>query len=180
MMDSAKEQDALEKSNTALLQEETRRPHDSSEEFHGQARKKKPRDGLLPVSIVGAFFGMLVGMLPLIALIVLMHTTYSVLFLTIPLGICGGIILLKGCRDYRAVILTVVFSLAGIYLTLLFRDAAVFAALYNIPPSNIPMIAITNIGRFDFEISTNFVYALIFAALGILISRELFRKKPAD
>jgi hypothetical protein len=181
MMDSAKERDVLDRSESAPVSEDAPQPDEAGEkQAPDNSRKANPGTGCFDfdcrcLSRHACGHASPGGCDSVAAYDILGSLSHH------PPWDLRGIILLKGCRDYRAVILTAVFSLPGIYLTLLFQNAAVFAALYNIPLSNIPMIAITNIGRLDFsEVSSDFIYALIFAALGIWISWELFRKKPAD
>lgn len=165
---------------TGIAQEEPLTENSENSELcvNGNFQEEKEQ-GLLPISIVGALLGMLVGIIPSIIGILLFKSTYAVLFLTIPLGICGGIIMLKGYRDKCALILMIIFSLLGVYLTIVIYESAIFAVLYNMSLFNIPLITILMFGSADIwsSFSLNSIYAFIFVALGVWISWEILAKQ---
>ena len=132
---------------------------------------------LLPATVLAALIGLLLGSIPAIAVTLILGKVFYPLFIVIPLLIYLFNKLLKGGRDGRALIVTIVFSLAGAYLTALACQATLYVLYYDISVLQIPVITALVINRPGVlpSSASSYAYPLIFTVLGIFIAAELFR-----
>lgn len=132
--------------------------------------------GNLPISLLGAFLGMLVGLLPIIISIVWRGSANGMIFIVIPLCVHYGIVFLKGFRGKRAFPIMLVFSLIGGILGGLICLAADFAAGNSIPLTKIPLIMwlyLCEPAAIMEDIKWSAVYGIIFFVFGIFAMREI-------
>ena len=141
--------------------------------------KKKTESGSLMMSIIGAFLGMIVGMIPYVIVTVLFKQLVAslIFFSLIPIGICFGIILFRGKKKIRSLVLIIIFSVIGMYLSVLLYEAAIIATAYGMPFYTIPVVFILILGTAEIYpiIASDSLYAVIFVALGVFVSWEILR-----
>lgn len=129
-------------------------------------------DTLLPISIVSGIVGMLVGTLPASIWIMIFRTSFSPLYILVPLSIYFGLRLLKGYTGYRGVIITVIFSLFGLYLTVLSSLAAIDVIEFKMFILSLPLATATLIGKSGVlpspVISSANIFPVMFTAFGTL------------
>ena len=168
----------------------------SDDESAGKRKKKKGRkktgarlldtayNGLLPVSLLAALIGMILGPIPSVICILIVGKTFYPLFIAAPLLIYVFSALLKGGRDIRAIVITAVFSLAGAYLTAVSCEATYIAIEQRAFVLQIPLLIAMNLGSVDIlpAFASAYIYPLIFTALGVVVAAQLLkgRAKPPE
>jgi len=153
----------------------------SETDVESEVQPRRKGDGLMPTSIIGAFLGMLVSTIPAVIGVLLFKTNVHILFAAIPFCIFGGIIIFKGFRDKRALILTIIFTLIGAYLTLASCIAAEYVMSYKMNIFNIPLVTLTKLISPEIlkSVTSDIVFPIIFMILGIAVSWEFLRAKKA-
>ena len=151
---------------------------------------KLDSDAHWPVSIVGAFIGMLVGTLPASIWTLIFGASFSPLYLLMPLCVFYGIKILRGYMGRRGFILTVLFSLLGLYLTALSCQAVGDVMKFKMSVFQLPLVTIAMIGEKGALPSPAFssanVFPFVFTAIGAALAHELLMRNeraavsPAD
>ena len=133
-------------------------------------------DGLLPVSVLAALIGALLGIITATVFAYLTGIIFYPLFLAAPLLIYLFNSLLKGGRDIRALISAAVFSLASAYLTALACHEALYTAAANISIFQIPLRTVVAIGDPDVipASASAYIYPFLFTACGVAVIWALF------
>ena len=184
--DESDTDDADEGDNGSDTDDADERDDDDGDDEGGKrVRKEKVRvplintayDGLLPVSVLAALIGAILGFIPAAIFTYLTGTIFYPLFLAAPLLAYLFNSLLKGGRDIRALISVAVLSLASAYITALSCQAAIYAAANNLSLFRIPLITILSIGDSDVipASASAYLYPLIFTLFGVAVVWELFR-----
>ena len=134
-------------------------------------------DGLLPVSLLAALIGALLGIIPAAVFAYLTGIIFYPLFLAAPLLAYVFNSLLKGGRDIRAMIAAAVFSLASAYLTALACHEALNVAAAGMSILQIPLRTVVAIGDRGVipSSASAYVYPLVFTLCGLAVIWELFR-----
>ena len=138
-------------------------------------------DAHWPTSIIGAFVGMLIGTLPASIWALIFGFSFSPLYLLVPLCVYYGIRILNGHEGTRGFILTVIFSLLGLYLTVLSCLATVDVLKFKMFVFNLPLITIAMIGKSDVLTSPAFssanVFPVVFTVIGAALAYELLMRR---
>jgi hypothetical protein len=143
-------------------------------------------DAHWPASIVGAFVGMLVGTLPESIWTLVFREPFSPLYLFVPLCVFCGIKILRGYMGRRGFILTVIFSLLGLYLTALSVQAVGDMLKLTMSVFYLPLVTIAMIGEKGVLPSPAFssanVFPVVFTAIGAALAHELLmrNRQPAE
>jgi len=138
---------------------------------------------LLPVSLLAALIGLLLGPIPAVVGVLVAKIVFYPLFVVAPLLMYLFNKLLKGGRDIRALIVFAVFSLVSAYLAALTCQVTLFyLSDANITIFQIPIITTMVLGRLGAlpASASAYVYPLLFTALGVAIAALLLRGKPAE
>ena len=161
---------------------------ESSEQ--GGTSPKVQANTLLPVTLLAALIGLLLGPILAVACVYITGRMFYPLFIAAPLLIYLFNLLLRGERGIRAIVVTVLFSLASAYLAALSQTAALYAILRNLAVLEIPSIIVLIFGRSDAILTTDtllasasaYIYPLVFTALGVVIAAMLLkgRDEPVD
>jgi hypothetical protein len=135
-------------------------------------------DAVIPVSVIGGLIGMLAGTLPAAVWVLLFGASFPPLYALMPLLIWLAIKVFKGLTGRGGVITTAVFSLFGLYLTLLSCQAADHILRFRMSVFDLPLVTAAMIGRRGMlpgpVLSSAIVYPVIFTALGLFLAYELF------
>ncbi len=135
-------------------------------------------DAVIPVSVIGGLIGMLAGTLPAAVWVLLFGSSFPPLYALMPLLIWLAIKAFKGLTGRGGVITTAVFSLFGLYLTLLSCQAADHILRFRMSVFDLPLVTAAMIGRRGMlpgpVLSSAIVYPVIFTALGLFLAYELF------
>ena len=149
-------------------------------EQEDKLRKKRNPDAHWPISIVGAFAGMLVGTLPSSIWALVFDASFSPLYAFVPLCVYFGIRLFRGFTGKRGFILTMIFSLVGLYLAALSSLAVEDILHYGMSVFYLPLVTIAMIGKGGLlsssVISSANIFPIIFMAIGAAVSYELLMK----
>ena len=137
---------------------------------------------LLPVSLLAALIGLLLGSVPAIAFVLIANKVFYPFFVATPLFIYLFNSLLKGGRDIRALITTIVFSLLSSYLSAVTCQVALFVSTSRDSIFQIPVIPALVFGRRGVlpASASAYAYPLVFTILGIVIAGLLLRGKSAE
>jgi hypothetical protein len=132
-------------------------------------------NGLLPISLLAALMGAVLGPVPVVLFAYLTDIVFYPLFVVAPLLAYLFNLLLKGGRDIRAMIAATVFSLACAYITALACRAALYASLHSMSILDIPLITGLAIGEPGVipSSASAYAYPLVFTALGLAVMWEL-------
>ncbi len=137
-------------------------------------------DAHWPISIIGAFVGMLIGTLPASIWALIFGFSFTPLYLLVPLCIYFGIRLFRGVDGKRGLILIIIFSLIGLYLTALSCQATVDVVRFKMSILNLPLVTIAMIGKSGVLPSPAFssanVFPVVFTAIGVMLTYEPLRK----
>jgi hypothetical protein len=151
--------------------------------YHKRAR----RDGLLPLSVIGALVGMLVGTLPATACALIFGVAFSPLYAFMPLIVYLGIRLFGGLDGRRGLITLCVFSAVGFYLTLVSCQAANYVIEYHVLFLSIPLVTMSLLGQPSVLpahiFSSFYIFPFVFTLLGVFLSEELLMRQkepPSD
>ena len=140
-------------------------------------------DGLLPVSLLAALIGALLGLIPATLLAYLTGIVFYPFFVAAPLLAFLFNKLLKGGRDLRALISVAVFSLACSYVTALACQAAIYISAHNLPIFQIFLLTGLELGKSGVlpASASAYIYPLVFTVFGVALVWELLRGvKPRD
>lgn len=130
--------------------------------------------GSYVLGCAGAFLGMLVGILPTVFSILALQRIYVLLFMLIPLASYAGYRLLKGKMNYAALVLSILFSILGVFLLNFinaiwsvkdYYDFTFGETLSLIGPAFTDKTVWTEIVKDE-----NFFKCLLFVALGIFLA----------
>ena len=174
---------AQEASEDDDLEEEILEEEISEDEVKRSSTLINPAyNGLLPISLLAALIGMLLGPIPVIAIVLIAGSVFYPLFVVAPLLMYFFNSLLKGGRDIRALIVTAVFSFASAYMAALACQAAIYTSFRNFSVFQIPTITALIFGRSGAlpASASAYVYPLIFTALGVVIAAEMMRGKAEE
>ncbi len=136
--------------------------------------EKNARGGSYLLGALGAFLGAVVGVLPSALTILVAQRIYVLLFIIIPLASYAGYRLLKGRMNYVALILSIVFSVLGVYLlnfaVQLYYVADYYAISFSDAMSLVP--AMLGDPEMWLEISKDedFIKCILFVAVGIFLA----------
>lgn len=134
-------------------------------------------DGLLPVSLLAALIGALLGIIPATLLTYLTGIVFYPFFVAAPLLAYMFNSLLKGGRDIRAFIAISVFSLACAYTTALACQAALYISAHKMPIFEILLLTGLELGKSGVlpASASAYIYPLVFTVFGAAVSWELMR-----
>lgn len=138
------------------------------------AASKNLQCGSYLLGAVGAFLGVVVGVLPTVFTIVALEKIYVILFALIPLAGYAGYRLLKGKMNYVALLFTVVFSVLAVYLLNFGITIYYLAASYELTFSQ--ALSLLPVALEDLEMwvaitkSEDFIKCILFVALGIFLT----------
>lgn len=140
---------------------------DAAEKIETNERLSNPVLGLL-----GAFLGMLVGIIPSILTIIYADGIFSYLFALIPICVCFGYKKLGGKTDITMPIVCTLLSIVSVFFIQLANISIVFAQIYGFEiASSIRMAAEMFLSLGDlWAIIADSGSLFLFAALGIWIS----------
>lgn len=129
-------------------------------------------DTSLPMSVIACFVGMLAGTLPATIWTLIFRFSFIPLYALLPIAVYCSIKLFRGRMGRQGLILTIIFSLLGAYLTAASCQAALFVVQYKMLFLNIPLVAIAMLGRAESlpgsVLSAATLFPVIFSLLGIL------------
>ena len=132
------------------------------------------RHGSYLLGTVGAFLGTLVGILPSALTIILAERIYVILFALIPVCAYMGCRLLRGRMNYFALVVTVVFSVLGVYLlnfgVTLYSLADAFELGIKDALTLFPYMLIDPEVWEEISRGEDFIKCLLFAAAGIFLA----------
>ena len=138
-------------------------------------------DGSAAVSLLAGLIGCIAGMI-LCALGGGMTSTLGrFLFLLIPLAIGAANLLFRGSRRVPALVITAAFAALGTCLVPSFTAAAETAGNQGLSVLSVPLIALSKVPTANyftgFALDTAHVFPVLFAAIGVLIAWEMYKKK---
>ena len=137
-----------------------------------------------PISVVGAFIGMLAGTLPASIWALVFSGVFTPLYVFVPLFIYYGIRIFRGYDGRRGFVLTLIFSLLGLYLTALSVLATVDVLRFKMFILNLPLVTIGMIGKSGIPsspfLSSANVFPVVFTAIGVALAYELLMKRRRD
>ncbi len=136
------------------------------------------RSGSYITGIIGAVLGMLVGIIPSTLTIIFANKIYVLLFAIIPFCIYSGYNLLRGKKNYAALVLSIVLSIVGVYalnyISFIYSFMDTLGEYYSLTFKETLTIlpALIGSGELFVEItkSSDFIYCLIFVAAGIFLT----------
>ena len=128
-------------------------------------------DGLLPVSLLAALIGALLGIIPATLLAYLTGILFYPFFIAAPLLAYLFNSLLKGGRDIRALVVTAVFSLACAYITALACQAALYTSAHNMSIFQILLLTGLELGESGVlpASASAYIYPLVFTVFGVAV-----------
>ena len=137
----------------------------------------------LPFTLIAALIGALVGLLPSILCAFWFTTLFYPFYIAVPLFIYVLNMLLKGCRDFRSLIVNAVFSFASTYTGILACRVALVLSYYNQTQdmgyslARLPALTIAafRVPEILPTTASSYVYPLLFTLLGIAVIEELIR-----
>jgi len=132
---------------------------------------------LLPASLLAALIGLLLGPIPAVAGVLVANRIFYPLFAAAPLFMYLFNSLLRGGRDSRTLIVTIVFSILSAYLGAVMCQVAFFVAGDGVSIFRIPAITAMVFGVSGIlpESASAYVFPLVFTALGVAVAAELNR-----
>lgn len=146
----------------------------NAEDASPQAGK---HDALVPVTVIGALLGMLAGTLPPAVWVLVFGVSFPPLYLLPPLAIWLGIRVFKGHAGLHGAVVNTVFSIAGLYLTLLSCQAADHILRFKMSVFSLPLVTAAMIGRSDAlpgpVFTAAYVFPAVFTVIGLVLAREL-------
>ena len=143
---------------------------------------KHKNNNLLPATLLAALIGLLLGSIPVVAGVLIASRIFYPLFVAAPLLMFLFNSLLGGERGSRTLIITIVFSLISAYLGAVACQVADYVVKDSISIFRIPLIIAMVFGRSGVlpASASEYVYPLVFTALGVVIAMELNRSKSAE
>lgn len=138
-------------------------------------------------SVAGSVLGGLVGMIIALLLCTVIHgifgkTPYLTFFL-FPLCICVMSLIFSGSLTKGGIITAAVFNFLGIIAYPAFSAACDSVLDRALSPLSVPLVALTQIGKTNllssFSFTSQFVYPIIIAIIGIVITWQIFKLKKA-
>ena len=137
--------------------------------------------GSAAVSLLAGLVGCIVGTVLCAAGGGRTSTLGLFLFVLIPLAIGAANILFRGNRGVPALVITAMFTALGVFLVPSLTAAAVTARTQGLSVLSVPLIAFSKIGIANyftgFTLDTAHLFPIVFAVIGVLISRELYKLK---
>ena len=130
-----------------------------------------------PASLLAALIGLLLGPIPVVAGVLIANRIFYPFFVAAPLVMFLFNSLLKGGRDFRALVAAIVFSLASAYLGAVACQVAFYVVNDGVSVFRIPAITAMLLGVSGVlpASASAYVYPLVFTALGVVIAAELSR-----
>lgn len=132
------------------------------------------QSGSYLLGFVGAFLGMLVGILPSAFSMIALSRVYSILFMLIPLLSYVGYRLFRGRMNYAALVLSVLFSALGVfilnYMNVLWADKEALGLTFAQMLSLVGPAVTDRLVLRQIVSSENFTICLVFIALGIFLA----------
>jgi hypothetical protein len=156
---------------------------DSDEKLVGGGALLNPLfNKLLPLSMLAALIGLLLGPVPSVLYTYFTGTVFYPLFVIAPLLAYLFNSLLKGGRDIRALIVISVFSLVSTYITLIACRATLLILMQDMSILRVPQLVVSAFGRRGMipSSASAHVYPLVFTALGVCVAWELLRNSKQD
>ena len=154
---------------------------EASEPVQPEEASDMPSGGSAAVSLLAGLVGCIVGTLLCAAGGGRTSTLGLFLFVLIPLAIGAANILFRGNRGVPALVITAVFTALGVFLVPSLTAAAVTARTQGLSVLSAPLIAFSKIGIANyftgFTLDTAHLFPIVFAVIGVLISRELYKLK---
>ena len=147
---------------------------DAEQEDGGEETAKRSGSGSIVVTVAAAIIGMIVGCIPPAAVAGLLEGIPALMFLCVPICICLAIALFGGCRDVRALIVTVIFAGLGMCIAALMCRAAVYVRQTHESFLTVPLVAATRMREGALfgnrhSISAT-LFPIIFTVIGIAAS----------
>jgi hypothetical protein len=127
--------------------------------------------------VLASLIGAILSPIPAVIGVYIIGRPFYPLFIAAPFIICLFLLLLKGWRDIRAVIVMSIFSLAGAYLTALSCYAAMYARAWGMSFTQIPILTVWSLAQPNNmpPSASAYLYPLLFSATGVLVAWELLR-----
>lgn len=126
------------------------------------------------LGIIGAFLGMLVGILPTVFTILALERIYVLAFMLIPMASYAGYRLFKGKMNYAALIFSILFSIAGVFLlnfiNLMWSLKDIFDFTFAETMSLVGPAFTDKSVWAEIIKDENFIKCFLFAALGIFLA----------
>ena len=125
-----------------------------------------------------AFLGMIIGIIPAVIWMFVFGKTSPACYVTIPIGVCLAMLLLKRRCDVRALWFVVVFSAIGIYLTeffLVWFDVVKSGSTLSETKYMFQRIFSRKLAISGYKSEP--LYSAIFIIVGFVVSGELFSKR---
>lgn len=149
------------------------------------AADKNTESGSYVLGILGAFLGMLVGILPTVFSILALSRIYVLLFMLIPIASYAGYRLFKGRMNYTALVLSILFSILGVFLLNYINLLWATKEYYELTFGQMMGLAIPalrdELFLKDVVSSENFFKCLVFVALGIFLAwGQISRTSKSD
>ena len=172
------EKTAAEENGADLNITENAGEEDMPDTENAETPVKEKKSGSIPAAVVGGIIGLFIALIVISICCGVTGGMRYFPYILIPLGICFGVVLLKGDKGPWGFGITVVLTALGVFLAPAFGAAVLYAAKQGISLLSVPLLAVTMVGKANFltgiAFSSAYVFPIVFAVIGLAAVWQLY------